>query len=117
MNIINNTVAVAAGATVNVLAGDIFQLLRRPSRVRVGVVKQIAGAADLISARFTIGDAIIAEQAQAKTEINAGGGVDVNTDLNIVGVGNTNDSLGLAITNPAGAARTVTFYVLIEPIA
>ncbi len=117
MNIINERISVAGATTLsNVLAGNIFQLLKRPSRVRMGIVK-VFGNADALTAKWTIGDTIIADSISIKTEESAGRGINVNSDLIFPGVGQVNASLGLAVTNPAVGAVVVEFYIIIEPIA
>lgn len=118
MNIINERVSIPLGSTVsNVLSGNIFQLLKRPSRIRMGIVKAF-GNTDALTAKWTIGDTIIADTLPIVPEADAAGtGVRINSDLKYPGVGQVNSSLGLGVTNPGAGAVDVEFYIIIEPIA
>jgi len=114
MSVLNRRISIPLGTTdPNILAGDIFQLLRAESTVRAGLVKAFANA-DALVFTFTIGDAIVGQNMPVPPEDVALAGVNLNTQLTLVDIGMQNDSLGMAVTNPGAGAVDVEYYILIS---
>ncbi len=114
MAIIKRRVNVAAGGSnPNALNGSVFEFLRAPSEVRMGIVGEFGAAVGTLLAKVTIGDSVVQESSPVKIEAAAGRGVNVNEDIDIVDAGLQNQRLLVELVNNDVAARDFDIYVLI----
>jgi len=115
MSIISGRVDIGIGATVqNLLAGEIFEFLRRNSTVKAGFVAEFGiNAPGDMRATFQIGDAVVVQNAPVTYERALGSGILANEDLKFVDLGLAGQRLTLSATNNGAAAQEIEFYVLI----
>ena len=103
----------AGGSNNNILQGQIFEFLPRIARIRAGIVSENATNGVLI-AGFKVGAITEVEGYTCPSELFAGSGVDLNTQLAWAAVSPPGARLTVDVTNTDAAnPHTATFYALI----
>lgn len=103
----------AGGSNNNILQGQIFEFLPRIARIRAGIVSE-NGAGNTLVAGFKVGAITEVEGYSCPSELFAGAGVDLNTQLAWAAVSPPGARLTVDVTNTDAAnPHTATFYALI----
>lgn len=110
MPIITYNTALAAAASVNVMANSIYETLFRPARVNFGVLGSAAG----LTMQVSTGSDLLAEAGTPVGVTGFAGRLPVfPDDFHLVDVAGPGDRLKCLITNPTGGALTPLVSIII----
>lgn len=113
MGLIKTSVAVAAGASnANVLSGSVFEIVRDPSKVYIGLLASAAG----LLAGVSSGSDILLEDGSAVDIVRvANQGPIFPDDYILQDIAMPMDRLRISVRNPTGGSITLFYGVLVEP--
>lgn len=115
MGLIKSSVSVAAGASVaNILAGSVFEFVRDPSQVRIGL---LASATGLLVGVSSGSDVLLEDGSLVDVVRVANQGPIFPDDYILSDVALPMERLKIAVRNPTGGAITLFYGVLVEPIS
>ena len=110
MSVIRRNTNVGAGATsANIVAGDIFEFINRPSAVRVFAAQD---SGDLAELTFKLGNVTLGENLPLN-ERTAGEGPSRSDDYLVGGTGMPGDRISVILRETGGSVAAIT-RVMIE---